>query len=171
MKNYYIIFTLFIIICITFCTGNKDDENNKITINANDINIIKLSDECKTVTKEFDGEIIENLIGKLIVTGNEPFIQLKFVVDKPAEENDNTNDAANNTNNTTNNNETSNDTQKEEQPEVYSIVKPCSKDLWNLQEMKLKISGKVKETILETIIGQKMRVLTLYPIIVEKIIE
>ena len=102
-----------------------------------------ISGDCRKVVNAYNGKQVEGLIGKLVVVGNEPFTRLKFNTEP----------------------------QKNQKSVSYRIVKDCSQDLWPFQAVKLRVDGKEKQDILETISGKKFKVLTLYPTHIEKVKE
>jgi hypothetical protein len=95
----------------------------------------KISKECLKAVNDYDGEISQLMWGNLVVTGNEPFTKLVFKTEKD----------------------------KEGHRESYRIIDECTDELWDYQNMDLFIKGKVDVGYLESITGQKMKVLTLYP--------
>ncbi len=115
------------------CTTANEDNSN--TTYMATLSPKRASKDCKQVVEEFESDkLVKNISGRLVVVGNEPFTKLKF--------------------------KSKND---EGEEVVYQIVKECSDDLWDLQNIELQISGKVKEAYLEMVTGQKMLILTLYP--------
>lgn len=133
-KSIALICIFFTINVLFFACTNAKQNNDTIEYMSKNDTKMNVSRDCKRIVKEFEGKLVENISGKLVVVGNEPFTKLKLK-------------------------------SKNEKTEtiVYQIVKECSDDLWDLQNIELKISGKVKEEYLEMVTGQKMQILTLYP--------
>ncbi len=135
MKKSITIFLFFLVMISIFiaCTTNEDNSNDGTYMTT--FSPKKATKDCKRIVEEFESDtLVKNITGRLVVVGNEPFTKLKFK------------------------------TKNEKDEEViYQIVEECSDDLWDLQNIEIQISGKVKEAYLEMVTGQKMLLLTLYP--------
>lgn len=170
----FIMFLTIITVSLFFSFCSSNDKEDK---EGSDFSYFskKTTSKCKNTVREFEGEIIKGFSGKLIVVGNEPFTRLVLRLDKDMEvklPDDSKEDE---------NNEGENDSDKNndkvvspliektiEKGSVLRIAKDCSAELWDYQNIPIIIDGKLKESFLETVTGQKMRILTLYPINIKK---
>ncbi len=150
-RNILCISLIFVVgFYIISCTSSNNEntkggkEGVRKTINGEPLKEISLSKDCIALVNDFDGEYLGQVRGSLVVVGNEPFTRLAFVTQKKNEDG---------------------------KPITYRIAEGCSKALWKYQNLPVMVDGKVKIDYLETITGQKMKIMTLYPISVYEIVE
>jgi hypothetical protein len=135
-KNLIIFIVLFILSVSTVLCTTNGEDNNEI----NSLYSMQksMSKNCQKIVNEYDGEISNLMKGTLVVTGNEPFTKLVFKTEKD----------------------------KEGNQEIYRIKEECSKELWDYQGIEIFLQGKIEIKYLESITGQKMKLMTLYPTVV-----
>ncbi len=133
LKNLIILIFLFILLMSIVLCTTNGEENNEF----NSLYSMQksISKNCRKIVEKFDGEMSELMKGNIVVTGNEPFTKLVFKTEKD----------------------------KDGNQEIYRIKEECSKELWDYQGIDIFLQGKIEITYLESITGQKMKLMTLYP--------
>lgn len=167
-KNILIVLLFVISGFFMCCCGNDGTNTVEMGSSTEDSSSFvyidsKASNKCRAVVESFDSDEIYTFKGNLIVVGNEPFtsLVLKSPLDKDIREKilDDLKDT---------------DKDKDiKLPEYiqYRIVDECSKELWDLQNINIKIKGKVERSYLEALNGKKIINFVLYPIEVQKVLK